>query len=258
MNLSGSVTSSTLTNNIDLEICANGYESAWIAQQGGATRVELCNNLAEGGTTPSYAQISLTKKHLNIEVWPIIRPRGGDFLYNDLELNLMKEDIKICKSLNCDGIVIGLLRQDGTIDIEGCKILIDLASPLPVAFHRAFDMTNDMEQALEDLISLGIVRVLSSGGETSALAGVDKLARLIEKAKGRIAVMPGAGINANNIKIIMKNTGAMNFHASAKDFVPSKMRYRNTSTKMGTVTDEYQHELTSLEQVKAIVEAITS
>ncbi|MFC4210840.1 copper homeostasis protein CutC [Pedobacter lithocola] len=239
-----------------LEVCANGYESALAAQIGGAKRVEFCDNLAEGGTTPSYGQIALAKKNLSIEIWPIIRPRGGDFLYSDLEFNLMIEDIKICKSLNCDGIVIGILTADGSIDKTRCKALFELAKPLPVAFHRAFDMSNNMDKALEDLIDLGIVRILSSGGANSAIEGADTLAKLIEKAKGRISIMPGAGINKDNIKELMHKTEATEFHASAKSFVSSKMIYRNTQTKMGSIEDEYQYEVTSVDKVKDLVKLI--
>jgi copper homeostasis protein len=239
-----------------LEVCANSYESALAAQIGGAKRVEFCDNLAEGGTTPSYAQIALAKKNLSIEVWPIIRPRGGDFLYSDIEFELMKEDIKICKSLNCKGIVTGILKDDGTIDKERCAILIELAKPMDVAFHRAFDMSNDMDQALEDLIGLNIKRVLTSGGASSAILGAERLAQLVKKANGRIIIMPGAGINENNIKELIDQTGATQFHASAKAFVPSKMKFRNTETKMGSIEDEYRYELTSATKVKALVDCI--
>jgi len=240
-----------------LEVCANGYESALNAQIGGAKRVELCDNLAEGGTTPSYSQIALSKKNLGIEVWPIIRPRGGDFFYSDIEFELMKEDIKICKSLNCDGIVIGILKADGSIDKTRCAELIELAKPMPVAFHRAFDMSNDMEKALEDLIDLGIARVLSSGGANSAIDGLEKLAKLVTQANGRISIMPGAGINENNIAKLISTTGAKEFHASAKAFVSSKMTFRNTESKMGSIEDEYQYELTSVDKVRGLVKIIT-
>lgn len=239
-----------------LEVCANSYTSALAAQNGGAKRVEFCDNLAEGGTTPSYAQISLAKKNLSIEVWPIIRPRGGDFLYSDIEFELMKEDIKICKSLNCEGVVIGILKADGTIDKERCAELIALAKPMDVAFHRAFDMSNDMDRALEDLISLKIKRVLSSGGASSAIIGAEKLAELIKKANGRITIMPGAGINETNIQQLIDKTGATQFHASAKEFVASKMTFRNNESKMGSIEDEYRYELTSVEKVKALTEII--
>lgn len=242
--------------NRGLEICANSYSSALAAQHGGAKRVELCDNLAEGGTTPSYAQIALSKKNLSIEIWPIIRPRGGDFLYSNLEFELMKEDIKICKSLNCDGIVTGILKANGQIDKERTAELVKLAKPLKVAFHRAFDMSHDMEKALEDLIDLGIVRVLSSGGKSSAINGSETLSKLIKQANGRISIMPGAGINETNIQELINQTGATEFHASAKAFVGSKMEYRNMATKMGSIEDEYQYELTSIEKVKALVKII--
>lgn len=239
-----------------LEVCANSYASALAAQNGGAKRVEFCDNLAEGGTTPSYGQIALAKRNLTIEIWPIIRPRGGDFLYSDMEFNLMIEDIKSCGSLQCEGIVIGILNADGSIDIERCKTLIELAKPMPVAFHRAFDMSNDMEKALEDLIELGIVRVLSSGGATSAFSGMEQLAKLVKQANGRITIMPGAGINVGNIKELYAQTGATEFHASAKVFVQSKMIYRNTTAKMGSIEDEYQYELTAEDKVKELVHAL--
>lgn len=239
-----------------LEVCANSYSSALAAQNGGAKRVEFCDNLAEGGTTPSYGQIALAKQNLSIEIWPIIRPRGGDFLYSDIEFQLMKEDIKNCKSLNCDGIVTGILKTDGSIDKERTAELIELAKPMKVAFHRAFDMSNNMEKALEDLIDLGIIRVLTSGGASSAIDGAENLNKLIKQANGRISIMPGAGINENNIQDLIDKTGAANFHASAKAFVQSQMIYRNAETKMGSIDDEYQYELTSEEKVKGLVGVI--
>lgn len=239
-----------------LEVCANGYESALAAQNGGAKRVEFCDNLAEGGTTPSYGQIALAKKNLTIEIWPILRPRGGDFLYNDLEFELMIEDIKAFKSLNCEGIVTGILLANGGIDKERMQTLINIAAPLKIAFHRAFDMSNNMEQALEDLIDLGIVRVLTSGGASSAINGTQRLAKLVKQANGRIEIMPGAGINSNNLKALITETGATNFHASAKEYVQSKMLFRNTDTKMGSIDDEYQYELTSTEKVKGLVDIL--
>ena len=242
------------TKPFKLEVCANSYRSALAAQLGGATRVELCDNLAEGGTTPSYAQIKLSKENLQIEVWPIIRPRGGDFLYDDIEFELMLEDIKICKSLKCDGIITGILLESGEIDVERMQQIIKHAQPMQVAFHRAFDMCKDREIALEKLIKLGVVRVLSSGGSTSALAGADELAKLVLQAKGRITIMAGAGINDKNIKELIERTCAAAYHASAKAPVHSKMTFRNTNAKMGSIADEYQYELTLKEKVKAIVE----
>jgi copper homeostasis protein len=239
-----------------LEICANSYPSALAAQKGGANRIELCENMAEGGTTPSYAQIKLCKEKLNIPIWPIIRPRGGDFLYSDDEFELMKEDIKICKTLNCDGVVTGILLANGEIDKNRCAELIELAKPMPISFHRAFDMSNDLEKALEDLIDLGFIRVLTSGGTENAFNGMEMIAKLINQADGRLEIMPGAGINPDNISTIATRTGAKNFHSSARVFVKSKMEYRNSKTNMGSVEDEYQYQQTSSELVKEMVEKL--
>ncbi|WP_316814842.1 copper homeostasis protein CutC [Pedobacter nyackensis] len=237
-----------------MEVCANSLSSALAAQEGGAIRVELCDNLPEGGTTPSYAQIALAKQMLTIKVYPIIRPRGGDFLYSDLEFELMKTDIKTCKSLNCDGVVIGILNADGSVDLNRCAELIALAAPMPVTFHRAFDMSNDLEKALEDIISLGCERILTSGGESSAMKGAATIAKLIKQANGRIIIMPGAGVSTNNIADLIQATGATEFHASAKAPVKSNMLFRNPRLTMGTIADEFSYDLTSSESVKKLIE----
>lgn len=246
-----------------LEICANSYSSAIAAQIGGAVRVELCGNMAEGGTTPSYAQIKLCVEKLNIEIWPIIRPRGGDFLYSDDEFELMKEDIKNCKTLNCDGVVFGILSANGEVDKKRCAELVVLAKPMPVAFHRAFDMSNNLEKSLEDLIALGFIRVLTSGGAENAYNGIETLSKLIIQANSRIEIMPGAGINPKNILKIATKTRASVFHSSARVKISSKMKFRNQTTKMstclagrGNIEDEYQYEQTSVELVKKMVEKI--
>lgn len=239
---------------INMEVCANSLESALAAQKGGAIRVELCDNLPEGGTTPSYAQIALAKELLSIKVYPIIRPRGGDFLYTDLEFNLMKTDIKTCKALNCDGIVIGILKADGSIDIERCAELIELASPMPVTFHRAFDMSYDLEASLEAIISLGCERILTSGGASSAINGAEMIAKLIKQAAGRIVIMPGAGINTENIMKLIKITGASEFHATAKHAIKSNMIFRNPRLNMGSAVDEFSYDLTSADTVKMLIE----
>ncbi len=249
-----------MTNNDlpKLEICANSFASAKVAANAGAHRVELCENMAEGGTTPSYAQIKLSKALPNIEIWPIIRPRGGDFLYSDDEFELMKADIQLCKELHCDGVVIGILTANGAIDKKRCAELIAIAKPMPVAFHRAFDMSNDLSQALEDLIELGIVRVLTSGGTPSAEQGIQQIAELVKQANGRIEIMPGAGVNAENIAKLRRATGAQNFHSSARTKINSKMEYRNQAAKMGSIDDEYQYEQSDPEKVRALVEALKS
>jgi copper homeostasis protein len=241
---------------IALEVCANSFTSAFAAQEGGAIRVELCENMAEGGTTPSYATIKMTKERLKIAVWPIIRPRGGDFLYTADEFELMKIDIQICKDLGCDGVVFGILTADGKIDKARCEILLNIAHPMPVAFHRAFDMCNDLTSGLLDLIDLGFTRVLTSGGAVSAYHGMDSINKLVQLANDRIEIMPGAGINPQNIVSIKQKTGAKVFHASARIKIASKMEYHNQSSKMGNLDDEYSIEQTSASIVKQLVTAL--
>ena len=243
---------------IQMEVCANSLSSALAAQEGGAVRVEFCDNLPEGGTTPSYAQLKLAKKLLHILVYPIIRPRGGDFLYSDLEFQIMKEDIKICKSLNCDGVVIGILHADGSIDKARCAELIELARPMKITFHRAFDMCNNLEQGLEDLIELGCERVLTSGAAASALAGAEQIKALIKQAAGRISIMPGAGVKTDNIAEIIRITGATEFHASAKHAVKSEMEFRNPNLSMGTSEDEFSYDLTDAQTVKNLIRLANS
>ncbi|RYF10680.1 MAG: copper homeostasis protein CutC [Flavobacteriales bacterium] len=243
---------------VGIEICANSFASANEAERGGAIRVELCENMAEGGTTPSYAQILLCKKNLTLQVWPIIRPRGGDFLYSDDEFEIMKQDIILCKQLNCDGAVTGLLLANGKIDKERCAILLDLAKPMPLAFHRAFDMSDNLPEALEDLIELGFVRVLTSGGAENALNGAQIINGLVKQAKNRIEIMPGAGINPQNIVAVKRQTNASVFHSSARKKIASKMQYRNAISKMGKVDDEYQYEQTSAELVEQMVVNLAS
>jgi copper homeostasis protein len=243
---------------IQMEVCANSVTSAIEAQLGGAKRVELCASLTEGGTTPSYAEIAMAKKMLDIEVYPIIRPRGGDFLYSPLEFELMKEDIRMCKSLNCDGISTGILTKEGKVDKVRCAELFELAKPMKVTFHRAFDMTDHLEEALEDIISLGAERILTSGGKSSALQGAHVLSMLIQQADGRISIMPGAGVSLNNIAEIIASTGAREFHASARLPVNSEMSYRNEELSMGADTDEYSTTLTNAELVKKLLELANS
>ena len=237
-----------------MEVCANGLSSALAAQQGGAIRVELCDNLLEGGTTPSYAQIKLAIEKLHIQLYPIIRPRGGDFLYTDLEFELMKEDILLCKSLGCDGVVIGMLLADGRVDKQRCATLIDLARPMKVTFHRAFDHSRDLKEALADVIDLGCDRILTSGGKPGALEGAAILKELIALAAGRIEIMPGAGIREHNIKEIINLTGASVFHATAKTRVLPAMDYVNVVLEQTATGDESSYELTTAAAVRCLIE----
>lgn len=205
---------------VKLEVCANGVNSALVAQNAGAYRVELCDNLLEGGTTPSYGQIALARKLLDIKLYPIIRPRGGDFVYSDLEFEIMKTDVQSCKSLGCDGVVFGILQADGKVDVERCKLLLEVAHPLPATFHRAFDDSANLFEALEDLIALGFERVLTSGGAATAMEGVDVLNELVKAASNRIEVMPGSGVTKDNVASLVKMTNARSVHGSFSTDIP--------------------------------------
>lgn len=206
--------------NYTLEICAGTLNSALIAQANGADRVELCDNLAEGGTTPSAGMISQCKKLLHIPFFPIIRPRGGDFVYSRAEFEVMKDDVIFCRKLNCEGVVIGMLREDGNVDVERCSELISLAGSMQITFHRAFDRCKSMGKSLEDIVGLGCHRILTSGGKVHAIDARNKLKSLVEQAGSRISIMPGSGINNYNLKEILRETGAYEFHTTAKKKLP--------------------------------------
>jgi copper homeostasis protein len=208
-----------------LEVAANSVASAIAAQEGGAGRVELCTALELGGLTPSYAQIALARAQLRIPLYVLIRPRAGDFLYDEREFATMLRDIEACVALGCDGVVIGMLDGDGNVDRRHCAELVSTARGLGVTFHRAIDVSRDPLQALEDAITLGCERVLSSGAQPSAPQGADLLREMVLRAEGRIAVMPGAGIDAGNIAVLREQTGAQEFHASAKHALPSAARH---------------------------------
>jgi copper homeostasis protein len=215
---------------INIEVCSNSVRSAIAAQEGGAYRVEFCDNLIEGGTTPSIAQIRMVRKFPDIKLNVIIRPRGGDFLYDDLEFEIMKSEIVMCGETGCDGVVIGLLNPDGSIDIVRTKELVEIARQydMSVTFHRAFDRCNDLFKGLEDVIKTGCDRILTSGGKNSALEGAGNIRKLIEQAGNRIIIMPGAGITENNIAELVKQTGLKEFHGSFRSAYPGKMEYFNT------------------------------
>ncbi|WP_225874791.1 copper homeostasis protein CutC [Pedobacter hiemivivus] len=237
---------------VDMEVCANSLRSALVAQEGGAIRVELCDNLHEGGTTPSYAQIAMAKKILDIDVFPIIRPRGGDFLYTDLEFELMKEDIKICKQLKCEGVVFGILKADGTVDEERCAELIALAGDMEVTFHRAFDRTRDLFEAMETIIKLGCTRILTSGGHPRVDEGVFDIEDLVIAANDRIIIMPGGGVSIENVVRLVKATKMIEFHASAMSTVPTEMMYKNSHMSEGSRKD-LDYQLSDIELIKELI-----
>ncbi len=222
-----------LNRGLVIEVCVDSVESALAAEQGGADRVELCDNLLEGGTTPSSGMIAVAREHLSIALNVIIRPRGGDFCYSELEFEVMQRDIMQAKASGVNGVVLGILTADAAVDTVRTRELVALARPLDVTFHRAFDMTHDPYQALDALIALGVDRVLTSGQEASALDGLDLIADLVRRAGDRIIVMPGGGV-ARHIGKIVARGGVREVHVTGTVAVDSTMRYRNQRVSMGT------------------------
>ena len=238
------------------EVCIDSVESALAAESGGAHRVELCDNLVEGGTTPSFGMIKQTKKHCSLPVMVMIRPRGGDFFYNEYEIEVMKEDILMAREAGADGLVMGLLNVDGDIQKDQSAELRALAGDLPCTFHRAFDMTRDSAAALEDIIDCGFNMILTSGQEESVVIGRENIEHLHDLAKGRIHLMAGAGIRAENVGELILHTGVHHIHASASHSIASPMKYRNPNLSMGVqVYDEYKRTVVSREIVSHILQA---
>ena len=240
------------------EICANSVASCIAAQEGGADRVELCAGIPEGGTTPSFGMIRNARECISIALNVIIRPRGGDFLYSETELREMVYDIQAAKELGADGLVFGCLRPDGSVDMEAMSVLMEAAGDTPVTFHRAFDHTSDPFKALEDIISLGCARILTSGCRPTALEGADLLAQLVEKAADRIIIMPGCGVREGNIAEIARLSGAREFHFSARESVESGMLFRNPEVAMGSEDDPYGYDVTTARRVAATIEPLKS
>ena len=212
---------------IELEVIGFDLASCLIAEQQGADRIELCANPHEGGTTPSHGVIAVARECTSIQLFPIIRPRGGDFLYSDLEFTAMIDDIDRCRDLGCDGVVIGMLRADGTVDTDRCAELIRHAGPMQVTFHRAFDRVADPLAALEQIIDMGCARILTSGQHPDVESGRDMLKTLVEAAGDRIIIMPGSGVRSANVVALAEHTGARAFHSSARTVHPSTMDFTN-------------------------------
>ncbi len=241
-----------------IEICANSATSAIEAQRGGAYRVELCAGIPEGGTTPSYGEIRQAREALTTtRLHVIIRPRGGDFLYSTIEQEIMLHDIAVARELGADGVVIGCLTAEGDVDVALTQRLVEAAGEMSVTFHRAFDMCREPKVALEQLIELGIDRILTSGQEATAETGIPLLRELVAQANGRIIIMPGCGVNADNIRQIAEETGAKEFHFSGRSSVESGMQYRNPRVSMGGTVkiEEYSIDITNSAKVQAAVEA---
>ncbi len=238
-----------------LEICVDSVESALNAQEAGADRVELCNDLIEGGTTPSMGTISSVRNNINIGVHVLIRPRGGDFLYTDAEYDVMRRDIDICGEAGVDGIVIGILEKSGEIDVERTAKLIESASPMSVTFHRAFDLCLDPKKGLEAVINAGADRLLTSGQAEKTEDGCELISQLIGKARERLIIMPGSGISESNIKLIAQRTGAKEFHLTARTAIDSEMSFRRRNISLGGTSggSEYSRKVADIELIKSII-----
>lgn len=198
------------------------------AAHAGADRIELCDSPADGGTTPSFGTLKMTLEKISVPVFPIIRPRGGDFLYTNEEYEVMMQDMQLCRQLNCKGIVLGLLQKDGRIDVQRTTQLVQAADPMEVTFHRAFDRAIHPLQALEDIIATGCKRILTSGQKPNALAGKNLIKQLVAQAGNRIIIMPGGGVRSNNIAELADYTGATELHSSARIQLPSAMEFQGT------------------------------
>lgn len=230
------------------EVCAFNIQSAIIAERAGAARVELCDNPIEGGTTPSYGTIKATREKISILLYPILRPRSGNYFYNKDEYEIIRHDIQICRELGCDGISVGAQTINSEIDTEMLKRIVDWAGPMGVTCNRAFDCAPDPFKALEDIISCGCERILTSGQKSAAPDAGELLGKLVEKAGNRIIIMPGAGIKSGNIKKLAEESGAREFHGSARIIAPNPVTYINQE-----VSDYGNLYIADEEEVKAIV-----
>jgi copper homeostasis protein len=231
-----------------LEICAFGIQSSIIAERAGAVRVELCDNPIEGGTTPSYGTIKKVRERISILLYPIIRPRSMNYFYDTEEWNIVLEDVQQCKLLGCDGVSAGAQKRNGEIDADRMKQLVELAYPMKVTCNRAFDAVPDPFAAVEILIDAGCERILTSGLAATAPAGTILLKQLVERSAGRISIMPGAGVRSANIALLATETGATEFHTSARKAVLNSMSYHNP-----LVSDAGNMFIADEEEVKKIV-----
>jgi copper homeostasis protein len=239
---------------IKIEVCAFSLESCLAAEKGGANRIELCGSMYEGGTTPSAGLIQLAKQRVNIEIHAMIRPRGGDFCYSDDEISVMQADIRIAKEMECEGIVLGILQKDGRVNIAQTKALVALAKPMQVTFHRAIDMTPNYAEALEDIIETGSNRILTSGQKNTVMEGIENIKNLVKKANGRIEIMAGSGVNADNARTLI-HTGVDALHLTGKSIRDSEMVYRKEGIAMGGLSEvpEYEIVYSDFEKIRAVV-----
>ena len=241
-----------------VEAAVESVDGAIVAERAGAQRIELCANLTEGGTTPSAGSIGAALARVKAPIFVMIRPRAGDFLYTGVEMDVMTRDIATARSLGAHGIVLGVLTRDGMVDIERTRALVEAARPLPVTFHRAFDLTIDLDEALESVIACGVARVLTSGGTPRAADGIERLAALARRAGDRISVMPGGGISAANAVRIIEETGAREIHVGGTIPVASEMRFRHPHISFARppLPDEYTLTVADEARLRGVIEAV--
>ena len=240
--------------NYIIEIATSDFTTTKSAVEGGADRIELCAALTEGGTTPSLGTIKKCRENFDVDLFPIIRPRGGDFFYTDEEFEIMMADILLCKNLGCDGVVIGLLKKDGNIDVKRTEKLITAAYPMEPTFHRGFDRCKDPFEAMEQLIEIGCNRILTSGQQLTAPEGLDLIAQLIKAADERIIIMPGSGVRKENIKELADKTCAVEFHSSLRGKIRSKMEFIHLSFEKSA--ESYTNSFIDADEVKALRKAL--
>lgn len=232
---------------LPLEICVFNTETAIAAAAAGADRIELCENYANGGTTPSYGYLRTTREKVAIPIFPMIRPRGGDYYHRPEEIEIIQKDILLCKELGFEGVVIGLLNIDGTIDKDNTARLVEAAYPLDVTFHRAFDRCKDPLEALETIIACGCTRILTSGQQPKAPDGKELIKTLVDQADGRIIIMPGSGINSSNIAMMRSFTGATEFHTSARILKESPSTFMNPA-----MPEDFRQDFTDTVEIQRI------
>ena len=243
---------------IVLEVCIDSIESAIASERGGAARIELCSNLAEGGVTPSAGMIATTRKRVVIALHVLIRPRAGDFCYSTDEFEIMRRDVLLAKQLRANGVVLGLLDAEAKIDILPTSELVTLARPMSVTFHRAFDATHDLQSALEDVISTGADRLLTSGGAPTAGEGADSLARLVQTARGRIGIIAAGSIREQNVRTILQKTAAREIHAALQTTTPSLSQAAGRANLLESARVGSQRHIVVPETVAALLAAANS
>jgi copper homeostasis protein len=248
-----------MSKGILLEVCVDSMESGMAAERGGAHRIELCSDLPSGGVTPSSGMIAAVRQKVSLALHVMIRPRSGDFCYSDDEFQIMQQDVAAAKQLGADGVVLGILDLEGNVDVKRTRRLVELAEPLKVTFHRAFDMSRDLFRPLHDVQTTGVHCILTSGGRQSAAEGAKTLQALVEAAKGRIAIMAGSGVNDHNVAALIARSGVREIHASLTSPVASAMRYQKEELTMGAAKGrEYKRLVVDEEKVRRLLQAASS